>query len=100
MDNLNFEWDSEKARLIAEKHGLDMERVMRMFDDPFRLERFDYGHSGIEDRVQTLAVSDGVLFAVYTKRNEKNRVITARKATAAERRIYYGMDGEGNWFVP
>ena len=40
---LEFEWYSEKERLIAEKHGLDMEAVKRIFDDPFRIEQYDTG---------------------------------------------------------
>jgi len=37
---LEFEWYSEKARLIAEKHGLDMETtIKRIFDE----KRIHYG---------------------------------------------------------
>jgi len=97
---LEFEWYSEKERLIAEKHGLGIESVKLIFNDPFRIMRYDVNHSGMEDRWQTLGMVDGVLFAVYTERKEKIRIITARKATPEERRIYYGASKEGYWFIP
>jgi len=95
-----FEWDSEKARLIAEKHGIDIGSVKRLFADPFRVVQYDENHSGLEDRWQTLGVVNGVLFAVYTEREEKIRIITAREATSEERRVYYGSSKRGAWFIP
>ena len=97
---LEFEWHSEKERLIAEKHGIDMEMVKRIFDDPFRVIQYDKDHSGLEDRWQILGMVNEVLFAVYTERREKVRIITAREATPEERRIYYGTSNKGFWFIP
>ena len=97
---LEFEWYSEKERLIAEKHGIDMAMVKRIFDDPFRVIQYDKDHSGLEDRWQILGMVKEVLFAVYTERKEKVRIITAREATPEERRIYYGTSKKGNWFIP
>jgi len=100
MMEVEFEWYSEKERLIAEKHGLGMEAVKKIFDDPYRIVQYDKAHSGLEDRWQTLGRANGVLFAVYTEREEKKRIITARKATPEERRIYYGKSKKGQWFIP
>jgi uncharacterized DUF497 family protein len=100
MLKLIFEWYSEKERLIAEKHGIDLETVKIVFDDPFRIEQYDNTHSGLEDRWQTIGKANGVLFVVYTERIEKIRIITAREATPEERRIYYGQSETGNWFIP
>ena len=97
---LNFEWYSEKERQNVEKHGIDLEAVKKIFDDPFRIIQYDKGHSGLEDRWQTLGTANGVLFAVYTERGEITRIITARKATPEERRIYYGTKKKGFWFIP
>ena len=95
-----FEWYSEKERLNIEKHGIDLEAVERVFDDPFRIVQYDDLHSGLEDRWQTLGMDNGILFAVYTERGKKIRVITAREATPEERRIYYGTSTKGNWVIP
>jgi len=97
---LEFEWYSEKERLIAEKHGLDMETIKRIFDDPFKIVQYDITHSGLEDRWQILGKFKDVIFTVYTERGEKIRIITARKATPEERRIYYGKNKKGHWFIP
>ena len=96
---LEFEWNSEKERLIAEKHGLDIETIKEIFDDPFRIMQYDYKYSGLEDRWQILGMANRVLFAVYTERREKVRIITARKATPEERRTYYGKNKKGFWFI-
>jgi len=97
---LEFEWYSEKERLIAEKHGLDIETVKQIFDDPFRIVQYDITHSGLEDRWQILGKFKDVIFTVYTERGEKIRIITAREATPEEKRIYYGKSKKGHWFIP
>ena len=95
-----FEWYSEKERQNVEKHGLNLETVKKVFDDPFRIEQYDNIHSGLEDRWQTLGMADGVLFVVYTERSQIVRIITAREATPEEKQIYYGNNENGNWFIP
>jgi uncharacterized DUF497 family protein len=97
---MDFEWHSEKERLNVEKHGIDLEAVERVFDDPFRIEQYDEFHSGMENRWQVLGIADDVLFVVYTERGATTRIITAREAEPEERRIYYGKSGKGNWFIP
>ena len=97
---LEFEWYSEKERLIAEKHGLDMEAVKKIFNDPFRIIQYDDIHSGLEERWQILGMVNEVLFAVYTERGTKTRIITAREATPEEKKAYYGTSKKGNWFIP
>ena len=97
---LEFEWDSEKGRLIAEKHNISMDEVKQIFDDPFRIMQYDKAHSGLEERWQTIGKANKVLFAVFTERGAKTRIITARKATSEERKIYNGESEKGNWFIP
>jgi len=97
---LIFEWYSEKERQNVEKHGIDLETVKKVFDDPFRIMQYDEAHSGLEDRWQILGMVNGVLFVVYTERGEKIRIITAREATPEEKRLYYGENDDGNWFIP
>jgi uncharacterized DUF497 family protein len=97
---MDFEWYSEKERFNIEEHGIDLETARQVFEDPFRIMRYDEKHSGLEDRWQVLGKAGEVLFVVYTERGEKYRVITAREAEPEERRIYYGEDDTGNWFIP
>jgi uncharacterized DUF497 family protein len=97
---MDFEWYSEKERQNVEKHGIDLETVKRVFDDPFRIEQYDESHSGMEDRWQVLGKAGGVLFVVYSERGVATRIITAREAEPEERQIYYGENSKGNWFIP
>ena len=97
---LEFDWYSKKERQNVKKHGLDLETVKWIFDDPFRIVQYDDAHSGIEERWQTLGMVNEVLFVVYAERGEKIRIISARKATPVERRIYYGTSKKGYWFIP
>lgn len=89
MDTLQFEWDEEKNEINKKKHGIDFNTAIRVFDDEDRLEIYDVEHSADEDRYNTIGRVYDILFVVYTERKEKVRLISARLASAAERRLYY-----------
>ena len=84
-----FEWDDVKAEANLKKHKVDFYDAMRVFEDENRIEYYDSGHSGEEDRYCTIGLADDVLFVVYTERREKIRLISARYATRRERSMYY-----------
>ena len=84
-----FEWDDEKADRNLRDHGLSFEDAVPVFLDPYRLEveddREDYG----ETRYYTIWMVNGVVLAVvFTWREDRVRIISARKATRAEQRKY------------
>lgn len=86
-----FEWDSEKEKININKHGLDFSTAARVFMDENRLEIFDELHSDLEERYITIGMIDNVAYivvVVYTERGEAIRIISARKATENERRMY------------
>ena len=89
---LTFEWDEEKNRINKNKHGIDFETAMLVFNDMERIEIYDVEHSVAEDRYSTIGMVKDVLFVVYTERKEKIRLISARLATKKERSIYYDKD--------
>ena len=84
-----FEWDSEKEKMNFAKHKIHFRTAVAVFDDENRIEWYDRAHSENEDRYNTIGMVNDVLFVVYTERGEKIRLISARLATAAERRAYY-----------
>lgn len=89
---LKFEWDNVKETKNIAKHGIDFDMASRIFADPFRIEFFDSSHSFDEDRYITIGEINGeviLLTVVYTEREETIRLISARKATARERRVYH-----------
>ena len=94
MAERNFEFDQEKAILNFQVHKVRFETATLVFSDPMRIERRDDSAGNItgEERWQTLGKVKKVLFVVYTERGEKTRLISARAASKAEKRSYYGND--------
>ena len=87
-----FEWDEKKERRNIAKHGIDFETAARVFADENRLEFYDSAHSDEEDRYITIGMIGNVAYVVmvvFTDRGEAIRLISARKATKEERRLYY-----------
>ena len=92
MDELKFEWDENKNQRNIKLHKIRFETAAKVFNDPFRIERFDTSHSDDEDRYIAIGEINGstfIVFVSYTERKEVIRLISARKATASERREYY-----------
>lgn len=89
---MQFEWDDEKEKINVAKHGIDFTTAARVFKDENRLELYDEVHSDTEDRYITIGMIDGIAYlvmVVYTEREEAIRLISARKATKQEGRMYY-----------
>ena len=86
--SIQFGWDADKAALNLKKHGVDFRDAVQVFNDVNRIEWYDFAHSDEEDRYNTIGMVRQVLFVVYTERRDKTRIISARKATPKERRIY------------
>jgi uncharacterized DUF497 family protein len=86
---MEIEWDNNKAASNLIKHKIDFEDAKDIFLDPNRLEREDKRDYD-EARIQVIGiVNQVVLFVVYTKRNGRYRIISARRANKNERRQYY-----------
>jgi len=95
---MTFEWDPNKERLNIQDHGLSFSVAKFAFNDPERWERYDVAHSLHEDRWQTLAMVDKVLFVVFTEEEgDVIRIISARVADEKEKSIYSGKRDVGNW---
>ena len=87
--NLQFCWDDDKAASNLEKHGVSFEAATYVFDDPRRLEKVDEFSEG-EYRNIAIGQVDGVFLTVVYSTPEEDlyRIISARQATANERRTY------------
>jgi uncharacterized DUF497 family protein len=97
ITNLRFEWDEAKNAANRRKHGISFEEAAHVFRDPFHLSVQDR-HEGGEERWQTIGMI-GQLLAVLVAHTyrlagedgltiECIRVISARRATKAQRRRY------------
>ena len=89
IDNRLFEWNDEKAELNWQKHRVRFETAALVFGDEAHIVEFDDEHSDYEDRWKVIGKVDDVLFVIYTELGDFTRLISARKATAPERRRYY-----------
>lgn len=95
--NYYFEWNPEKAISNYKKHKVRFEIAASIFRDPKALTIFDDDHSDYEERWITigLALNSPLLLVVHTYNVSKEndviiRIISARRATKSETKIYYG----------
>jgi hypothetical protein len=83
----DFEWDDTKAAANVAKHGVSFAEAATVFADPFAVYLDD--GSGTE-RMLVIGASlrERVLCVVHVERGERDRIISARSATKAEREVY------------
>jgi hypothetical protein len=87
---MQCEWDDAKAAENLRKHGVSFEEAETVFADPLSKTLPDPTHSAGEERFLELGYSQqGRLLVVsYTEWANKTRIISARKVTRTERRLY------------
>jgi len=92
---LLFEWDSNKASSNLKKHRVSFEEAKTVFNDPLLLTYQDDDHFEQEERTLSIGLSTRyrLLLVVHTEHKLHNdtmriRIISSRKATAAERKHY------------
>lgn len=83
----------KKNELNLKKHGLSLKTARLVFADKNRLEWLDTEHSEEEERYKVLGKVGKVILVICTYRGEIVRLISARKATAREKEVYYGHSG-------
>ncbi len=90
MDELQFEWDQDKAAQNLSKHGVSFLTAAAIFANEI-IERIDDREDYGELRFIALGrVGADIYRVAYTWRGEKVvRIITAQKASKYERETYY-----------
>jgi len=85
---MQFEWDREKAKRNYSKHRVSFEEAVTVFFDPLSATFDDPGHSIGEERLITIGFSSRgrLLIVSHTETRKALRIISARVATAQERR--------------
>jgi uncharacterized DUF497 family protein len=83
----SFEWDEAKAATNAGKHGITFEEATTVFDDPHAIEADDLADPERFILLGTSAASR-VLFVVHCARGDRVRIISARRASPAQRKRY------------
>jgi len=87
---MEYKWDKAKERSNRAKHGVSFADATFVFDDEFALTKEDVDSEG-EQRWITLGIThDGCLVVVWTYRDfDSIRIISARKATKHESKMYW-----------
>jgi uncharacterized DUF497 family protein len=92
MNELRFEWHSTKSAVNAKKHGISFDEAKSVFSDENAKLISDPDHSDDEDRFLLLGISVRLrtLVVCHCYRGDDNiiRIISARKATTSESKIY------------
>lgn len=90
MDELQFTWDPAKAAANLRRHGVAFEDAATVFRNPLAKVLPDPTHSEQEERSLIIGQSEGgrVLMVVFTETGDRIRIISARDASARERREY------------
>lgn len=86
---MNYQWDPEKARANVNKHGVEFADAVGVFDDPEAITLEDPDAEG-EQRFVSIGLDflGRIIVVAYTYRGEDLRLISARKATKKEVKIY------------
>lgn len=85
---MEFEWDEAKAQANLSKHGVSFETAAQIF----KRDRLSVRHEWVENefRETDIGMADNLIILVvaHTDRNGVVRIISARRATRNERRLF------------
>ena len=85
---MQFEWDREKAKKNLRRHRVSFDEAVTVFYDPLSATFEDPDHSVDEERLITIGYSsyNSILVVSHVERGKIIRIISARPATAHERK--------------
>jgi uncharacterized protein len=87
---MHFEWDENKAEANVGKHGVSFDEAATVFLDPLAVSGPDPDHSLGEERYISFGYSrlGRLLVVCHSYRPGVIRIITARRVTRSERKLY------------
>jgi uncharacterized DUF497 family protein len=86
----DFEWNDAKARRNYIRHGVTFDIARKAFADPSMVEVLDNREDYGEDRYLLIGMAEGQLLSIiYTDRNDRCRIISARRANRDEQDHYF-----------
>jgi len=88
LQGVKFEWDKEKYAINLWKHNVKFEEAAEVFFDPEN----QFGDASVKDEKRQYVIgyslSSRMLLVVFVERAVRTRIISARRATAQERKEY------------
>jgi len=87
---MDFEWDPKKAADNLREHGVSFDEAASVFGDALAITYADPEHSSSEERLITFgrSLETRLLVVSHTDRSPRIRIISARRMTRRERKIY------------
>jgi len=87
---VRFEWNARKAATNLRKHGVSFDEAASVFLDSLSATGDDPDHSLDERRFVTFGISSSgrLLVVAHVHHDDVIRIVTARLATRAERKLY------------
>lgn len=87
---MRFEWNALKATANLRKHGVSFDEAASVLFDPLSATGDDPDHSLDQRRFVTFGISSSgrLLVVAHAQHEDAIRIITARLATRAERKLY------------
>jgi uncharacterized protein len=91
---MEFEWDQTKAEMVWRERGLRFDNIAELFENPHVIIASD--KMG-EERWRIVGeVDDVCVTGVFTRRDDRIRIITARRSWRNEEREYRALHARGN----
>ena len=88
LQDIEFEWDVNKARSNVKKHGVTFDEAAEVFLDPF----YQAGDATVDDEKREFIIgyslTPRLLLVVHTQRGKRTRIVSVRPATRHERKKY------------
>ena len=89
LNGVSFEWDAAKAANNRFRHGVPFELACEVFFDPFARWLDATRSDEVRDAAIGRTESQALLYVVHVSRHEEViRIVSARRATSEEHRIY------------
>ncbi|GBF80880.1 BrnT family toxin [Aphanothece sacrum] len=88
LQGTEFEWDTNKAQINLQKHGVTFEEAAEAFFDPFYQTGDGTIYGERREFILGYSLAYRILFVVYVERNQRTRIISARPATRIEKKQY------------
>ena len=87
---MDYEWDPDKDRANWRRHRVSFDEARTVLEDELARYWADEAHSDAEERFIVLGRSrlGRVLVVVHSERDERVRIISARRATRHEQAAY------------
>jgi uncharacterized protein len=82
---MQFDWDPDKREINLDKHGIDFVRAVEVFKDSHRLDEDATRPEHGEQRRKVIGrVGQLMVCVIYTDRDDRRRIISARRARRDE----------------